>query len=87
MKDWMNRWPGGAMAAVEKMLARTAGVYCVGDAPGLADCVLVPQVYAAKRFGVEISALSKLNEVYERCIEHPAFIKAHPENQPDAVKG
>ncbi|MFC2952052.1 maleylacetoacetate isomerase [Marinicaulis aureus] len=86
MKDWMNRWPGGAMAAVEKMLARTAGDYCVGDVPGLADCVLVPQVYAAKRFGVEIGALSKLNEIYERCSKHPAFVKAHPDNQLDAVK-
>ncbi|WP_375201008.1 maleylacetoacetate isomerase [Hyphococcus sp.] len=87
MKDWMNRWPGGAMAAVEKMLARTAGDYCVGDVPGLADCLLVPQMYAAARFGVETSGLAKMNEIYERCSQHPAFIKAHPDNQPDAVKG
>ncbi|WP_428408037.1 maleylacetoacetate isomerase [Hyphococcus sp.] len=87
MKDWMNRWPGGAMAAVEKMLARTAGDYCVGDVPGLADCFLVPQMYAALRFGVEIASLKKMNEIYERCANHPAFIKAHPDNQPDAVKG
>ncbi len=87
MKDWMNRWPGGAMAAVEKMLGRTAGDYCVGDAPGLADCFLVPQMYAALRFGVETARLKKMNEIYERCSKHPAFIKAHPDNQPDAVKG
>ena len=87
MKDWMNRWPGGAMAAVEKMLARTAGDYCVGDTPGLADCLLVPQMYAAARFGVETSGLKKMNEIYERCTKHPAFTKAHPDNQPDAVTG
>lgn len=87
MKDWMNRWPGGAMAAVEKMLARTAGDYCVGDVPGLADCFLVPQMYAAKRFGVDVAGLTKTNEIFERCSKHPAFIKAHPDNQPDAVKG
>lgn len=86
MAEWMNRWPGGAMAAVEKMLARTAGDYCVGDVPGLADCVLIPQVFAAKRFNVEIGGLKKMNEIYERCQKHPAFIKAHPDNQPDAVK-
>ena len=87
MKDWMNRWPGGAMAAVEKMLARTAGDFCVGDVPGLADCFLVPQMYAAKRFGVDVAGLTKTNEIFERCSKHPAFIKAHPDNQPDAVKG
>lgn len=85
MKEWMNRWPGGAMAAVEKMLARTAGDYCVGDVPGLADCFLVPQMFGALRFGVDISRLPKMNEIYERCQKHPAFEKAHPDNQPDAV--
>lgn len=87
MKEWMNRWPGGAMAAVEKILARTAGDYCIGDVPGLADCFLVPQMYAALRFGVDASKLSKTNEIYERCSKHPAFMKAHPDNQSDAVKG
>ena len=87
IKDWMNRWPGGAMAAVEKMLARTAGDFCVGDVLGLADCFLVPQMYAAKRFGVDVAGLTKTNEIFERCSKHPAFIKAHPDNQPDAVKG
>ena len=87
MTDWMNRWPGGAMAAVEKMLARTAGDYCVGEVRGRADCFLVPQMYAALRFGVDVSGLKKMNEIYERCSKHPAFIKAHPDEQPDAVKG
>ncbi len=85
MTEWMNRWPGGAMAAVEKMLSRTAGDYCVGDVPGLADCVLVPQVFASLRFKVDIAGLTKVNEIYERCLKHPAFIKAHPDNQPDAI--
>ena len=87
MSAWMNRWPGSAMAAVEKMLAHTAGDYCIGDTPGLADCFLVPQMFAAKRFGVEISGLKKMNEIFERCLKHPAFEKAHPDNQPDAIKG
>lgn len=87
MKDWMNRWPGGAMAAVEKILQRTAGDFCIGDTPGYADCFLVPQMYAALRFGVDVSSLTKMNAIFERCQTHPAFIKAHPDNQPDAVKG
>lgn len=87
VKAWLNKWPGGAMAAVEKTLARTAGDYCIGDTPGLADCFLVPQFFGASRFGVDVSGFSKMKEIYERCQKHPAFIKAHPENQPDAVKG
>lgn len=87
VNKWLNQWPGGAMAAVEKTLARTAGDYCIGDAPGLADCFLVPQFFGASRFGVDVSGFSKMTEIYERCQKHPAFIKAHPENQPDAVKG
>lgn len=87
LKNWLNTWPGGAMAAVEKMLARMAADYCIGDTPGLADCFLVPQMYGAMRFGVDVSGFSKMNEIYERCQKHPAFEKAHPDNQPDAVKG
>lgn len=87
VKKWLNQWPGGAMAAVEKKLARTAGDYCIGDAPGLADCFLVPQFFGASRFGVDVSGFTKMKEIYDRCQQHPAFIKAHPDNQPDAVKG
>ena len=86
LADWGARWTGGAMEAVEQMVAETAGDYCVGDAPCLADCYLVPQMFAAARFGVDVSGLSRMNEIYERCLKHPAFEKAHPLNQPDAVK-
>lgn len=87
MKAWLNQWPGGAMAAAEKMAAQTAGAYCIGDTPSIADCCLVPQWFGATRFGVDMSGFKRLNEIYERCIKHPAFEKAHPMNQPDAVKG
>jgi len=43
-------------------------------------------MFAAQRFGVETSGFAKMNEIYERCQKHPAFEKAHPFNQPDAVK-
>jgi len=87
MKEWLSRWPGGAMAAAEKMARDAAGDYCVGDTPSIADCCLVPQWFGALRFGIDISAMPRLNEIYERCLKHPAFEKAHPMNQPDAVKG
>lgn len=85
VRRWLDRWVGGAMRAVETMLEE--GAYCVGDAPSLADICLVPQVYAAQRFKVDLSGLDRLMAVYARCIAHPAFIAAHPDNQSDAVKG
>jgi len=84
MGDWLNRFTGGAMAAAEKMVRETAGEYCVGDTPTIADCCLVPQWFGAARFGVDVSGFTKLAEIYDRCIKHPAFEKAHPMNQPDA---
>jgi maleylacetoacetate isomerase len=84
---WLAQWVGGAMRAVEALLAESAGKFCVGDAPSIADICLVPQVYAALRFKVDLSGLDRLNRIYERCIALDAFKKAHPDNQPDAVKG
>ncbi len=84
---WLNRWPGGAMAATEKMVAAHGGEFCVGDAPTIADCCLVPQMFGAKRFGIDTAAMPRLTEIYERCIALPDLEKALPENQPDAVKG
>ena len=84
LKQWLNQWPGGAMAAVEKMVSGTRGDFCVGDTPTIADCCLAPQWFAATRFGVDVSNFTQLNEIYERCLKHPAFDKAHPLNQPDA---
>jgi len=83
---WLERWPGGAMAAIETMVRETAGDYCVGDAPTIADCCLVPQIYGALRFGVDVSGFKRLNEIYERCEAQPAFQKAHPDNQHDSEK-
>ena len=86
IKKWLNTWPGGAMTAVETMIAETAGEYCIGDEPGLADAFLTPQWFGAARFGVDMAPFKKANEIFEHCQKHPAFIKAHPQNQPDAVE-
>jgi len=83
---FLNRWPGGALNAVEALAKETAGTYCVGDAPGLADAFLIPQLYAARRFRIDLSCCPTLLAIDERCQKLPAFAKAHPDNQPDAVK-
>lgn len=84
---FLDRWTGGALRAVEGLVKETAGEYCVGDRPGLADAFLVPQIYAARRFNIDLSGCPTLLAIDEKCRMLPAFIEAHPDNQPDAVKG
>lgn len=84
MNKWLNNAPRATMAAVEAMVAETAGDFCVGDAPSMADCCLVPQMFAAARFGIRIDDFKRLHEINERCLALPAFETAHPKNQPDA---
>lgn len=84
ISKWLNNSPRKTMAAVEAMVGETGGDFCVGDAPSMADCCLVPQMFAAERFGVDISDFKRLHEINKRCLALPAFEKAHPKNQPDA---
>jgi glutathione S-transferase len=58
----------------------------VGDAPTLADVFLVPQVYNANRFGVEVSAFPKVVEIATRASALAAFVAGHPDRQPDTPK-
>ena len=62
----------------------STGDYCDGDVPTLADCCLVPQVYNARRFGLDLSAYPTILRIEQACLELPAFDAARPENQPDA---
>lgn len=86
VSSWLNHWPGGAMRAAEKMAAAHGGAYCVGDTPTIADCCLVPQMYGAMRFGMDLSDMPRLKEIYDRCAALPAFDVARPDAQPDAPK-
>lgn len=85
MKDWLQKWTGGAMASVEKLICDQKGEFCVGDAPGMADAFLIPQVFGALRFGIDLSYAPRITNIYERCNAMAPFIRAHPQNQPDAV--
>jgi len=55
------------------------------DAPGLADCCLVPQLYNARRFKLDLDAFPTLRRIEAACLALPAFDGARPENQPDAA--
>jgi len=83
---WYRHWVGVGMQAVEAMLAADArtGAFCHGDAPGLADCCLVPQVFNARRFGCDLSAMPTVLRIADTCAGLEAFRRAAPEAQPDA---
>lgn len=85
IKAWLQRWTGGAMESVEKLIGNGKGAFCVGDRPGMADAFLIPQVFGAMRFGVDLSKTPRIVEIFNRCNGMEPFIRAHPKNQPDAV--
>jgi glutathione S-transferase len=69
------------------MLARSAGAFCVGDQLTLADCFLIPQLYNAKRYGVDLSpypTIERLSRGYDES-DNLAIIASHPDRCPDAV--
>ena len=80
---WMQRHIGAGLDAFEKLLDHPAtGRFCHGDRPSLADCCLVPQLYNARRWGLEPSVWPRITEIEAACNEIVAFQKA----QPDQVK-
>jgi maleylpyruvate isomerase len=82
---WYHHWVAEGFRAIEAMLARSAGDFCVGDAPSLADVCLVPQVYNARRYQCDLAPYPTIRRIDERCRQIAAFVKAAPERQPDAV--
>jgi len=85
-QDWYRHWVEEGFAALEMRLQQSGrrGRYCFGDIPGLADAFLVPQVYNALRFGCDMQPFPLIDGIYRQCLKEPAFVKAAPENQPDA---
>jgi len=83
---WCQRWIGDGLAACEALLAREhrGGPYCFGETPTLADICLVPQVFSAERFGVDLTDMPRVRAIHEACEALPAFADAHPSKQPDA---
>jgi maleylpyruvate isomerase len=84
--QWYRHWLVGGLDVLEKHLARdpSAGPLCHGYLPTIADCFLVPQVFNAQRQGIDIAAYPNIARINAACAEIPAFVAAHPSNQPDA---
>jgi maleylacetoacetate isomerase len=86
IRAWQIHWISVGLAALESRLASepATGRFMHGDSPTLADCCLIPQCYASRRFGVDPAAYPTLAAVERRCLELPAFQAAAPERQADA---
>lgn len=82
---WSRHWIAYGFAALERLVAESRGRFCVGDAVSFADLCLVPQLYNARRFSVDLSACPNLLAVEKNLEALPAFQAAHPSQQPDAV--
>ena len=83
--DWVHHWIGLGFGALEAQLSgHRGGPFCVGAYPTIADCCLVPQIFNAERFGMDMSPYPTLRAVDAACQALPAFQAAHPARQSDA---
>lgn len=83
--DWYKHWVITGFKALEQKLAQSNGQFCFGEQPTLADCCLIPQVYNALRFNIDVSQYPKIQSIYAHCNTLDAFQKAAPEAQPEAA--
>ncbi|PZT96910.1 MAG: maleylacetoacetate isomerase [Brevundimonas sp.] len=81
---WAAAWIATGFDALQALVDRHGTDWCFGDAPTLADCYLIPQLYSARRFDMDLSPWPHLLAVEARAQAHPAFEAAHPDRQPDA---
>lgn len=86
---FVRHWLRAGFVAVEAMLKNSTetGRCCHGDQPTLADCVVVPAVYTARRFGADIDDCATILRIHDHCQTLPAFQASHPQRQPDAPPG
>jgi maleylpyruvate isomerase len=84
VKLWVRHWIAEGFAPLEQLVARHGAGFAFGRAPTLADCYLVPQLYNAQRFGVDLSPYPRLVAAGEAALALPAVQAAHPDRQPDA---
>jgi len=82
---WYRHWVETGLEVVERHLAASPGTYCHGDSPTLADCVLVPQIFNARRFDCRLDHVPHVMRVFDACMKLEAFEKTRPEACPDAA--
>lgn len=83
---WYRHWLAKTLSGVEQRLASLETEDFLFSAPGYFECVLVPQLYNARRFAFDLAAYPRMARIEASCLAHPAFIAAHPDNQPDCPR-
>jgi maleylacetoacetate isomerase/maleylpyruvate isomerase len=82
---WYRHWIADGLAKLEaELVAGGSRKFCHGDAPGMADCCLVPQIFNAKRYSSDLAPYPSAMRVFENCMKIDAFERAQPARQPDA---
>ncbi len=83
---WYHHWIEEGFSSAEQLVREYSDcAFSCADEPNLVDILLVPQIWNARRFDVDLSAYPRLCEIYDTCLSHQAFIDALPENQKDFV--
>lgn len=85
---WYRHWIAEGFAALEELVTRHGGIgpgggYCFGDSVTMVDCLLVPQMWNARRFECDLAPFPRLTDIDARLQQIDAFRAAAPENQPD----
>lgn len=81
--QWIHHWTLSGLEACEKMLNLHSGLFCFGDQITAADAFLIPQIVTAQRFKVPLDAFTKMNQIFNHCMNLESFQKAHPFRQID----
>lgn len=80
---WIQHWIQLGFSSLEKILSPQAGPFAFGSRPSAADAFIIPQVYNAHRFQVDMNPFPTLSRIAQACGELDAFTAAHPDRQPD----
>ena len=84
INTWYRHWIADGLAKLEAELGAGRGKFCHGDAPTMADCCLVPQIFNAKRYQSDLAPYPNTMRVFEACMKLEAFDRAQPSKQPDS---
>lgn len=82
-EGWIQHWSAKGFQALETLAQQSSGLYFFGDSVTMADFVLIPQMFSAQRFNVNLEKYPHLNKVNSNCLKLEAFQKAHPYRQVD----
>ena len=81
---WADQWIRPGFDALERLIGQRGGGWSWGEAPTIADCCLIPQLYNARRFALDLDPYPTLVRIEAACLALPEFVDARPEAQPDA---